>query len=257
MKCYLGVILIFQVAVDLCTSALIGSTIKSLITITDTGKQKVCKSGVKTLCHKEVRSNITPSLSRMCVDGIIKLVRIPEGYTARTEGLDRCTYAGKTFCDGDNITPNYKGWSTKHYCLKGNIRYSVSGRRLKTNKSTISKPSSSSSSDENDTKDKPSFQKPSSQKPSFQKPSSQKPSFQKPSFQKPSFQKPSFQKPNSQKPSFQKPSFQKKPTTKKPNKKNPFTPKPQKMDKETSMDADDMKDEEDSAQKKPAFSTCK
>jgi len=226
MKCFLGVILIFHAVVDLGMSALIGSTIKSLVTLPDTGKQNVCKSGVKIFCHKEVKSNITPTLSKMCVDGKIQLVRIPEGYTARTEGLDRCTYAGKTFCDGDNILPNYKGWSTKHFCLKGNIRFSVSGRRLKTNKSTISRPSStSSSSNVNDKKDKP---------------------------KKPSFQKPSFQKPSTTKKPF---SFTKKPFS--------FTKKPQMIDEKTPIDANDTKtnnsseDVEDSAQKKPPFSQCK
>ena len=29
------------------------------------GKQNVCKSGVKIFCHKEVKSNITPTLSKV------------------------------------------------------------------------------------------------------------------------------------------------------------------------------------------------
>lgn len=146
MKCFLGVVLTLHLVVEFCSPALIGSTIADLFKLEDTGLQKVCKSGVKTLCHKEVRSNVTPTLSKMCVDGKIKLVRVPEGYNARTDGLEKCTYAGKTFCDGDKIVPNYKGWSTRHYCLNGDFRYSVTGKRLKTNKSIFAKPSSASSS---------------------------------------------------------------------------------------------------------------
>jgi len=232
MKCFLVSILLLNFISELCESALIGSTIKTFYSIPDTGKQKTCKVAGKTLCHLEVRSNVTPTLSRMCVDGKVALVKIPEGYTGRTAGLPKCNYAGQTFCDGDNITPNYKGWSKRHYCVNGEPRYSVTGRRLKTNRPIIGKPASSASSSTDSkpsTSKKPSpFSPPASQPVDdssaqvnpFDQTSNEKPA--KPSFGKPT--KPAIPTKKPSRPSFTRPN---KPSS--PSKKpfvNPWASKP-------------------------------
>jgi len=230
MKCFLVSILLLNFISELCESALIGSTIKTFYSIPDTGKQKVCKVAGKTLCHLEIRSNVTPTLSRMCVDGKVALVKVPEGYTGRTAGLPKCNYAGQTFCDGDNITPNYKGVSKKHYCVRGEFKYSVTGRRLKTNRPIIGpKPASSSTDSKPSTSKKPSPFSPPVSKPAednsgpvnpFDQTSNEKPV--KPSFGKPS--KPAIPTKKPSRPSFTRPN---KPSS--PSKKpfvNPWASKP-------------------------------